>query len=326
MQFEITSLENLGEIKIDQMQDKFLDEKENKNSVNNSTHIRTIKFNQDNLKNVLGENFNVRILEKNGNEIAKITKDSQWDENKEITVNLEEKDLETIEIILNKPEQIGTLKISIGKYIDGETGYEKEQLKNFTKLENTKIISTGEQQITVNSTEELKDTETSAKLSLSTTNLSSINKNTNVQIIATLKADSNAYDLYKNPYVEIKLPNELEQIKIHSINRVYGDEFEFKRAVFIPETKSIVLELEGEQTEYKTKLQEGIQIAISADLIFTKNTPTKDITFGMIYKNENGKEEQYQTQTAAKLNSKYGAIIYNNIFTNNPQELFNTTY
>ena len=313
MQVEIAALENIDTIKINGMTDNFLDENNNKNSTNNSTHIRGISFNKSELTNILGEEFNVKIQEIDGTEIAQIDKNIECDESGKITIALEEKDLEKIEIILGKPIQIGTFNIYIDKYIKGETGYSKEQLKAFTRLESKKILVNGENKTEIESIQELKDTITSAKLSLNTTKFSANDTNTNVQITATLQSDSNTYDLYKNPYIEIKLPEELKQIKINSINKVYGDEFKFIRSSFVPETKTIILQLEGEQTQFKTATEEGTQIVIDADLTFIKNTPSKKVSINMLYKNENGTDAQYETSTEVTLATKYGAILYNNI-------------
>ncbi len=313
MQVEIATLENIDTIKINEIVDNFLDENNIKNSVNNSIHIRGISFNKNELTNILGEDFNIKIQEVDGTEITQIDKNSECDESGKLTISLEEKELARIEIILSKPTQIGTFNIYIDKYIKGETGYSKEQLKAFTKLESTKTLTSGENKIKVESVQELKDTVTSAKFSLNTTKFSSNDTNTNVQMTATLQSDSNTYDLYKNPYIEIKLPEELKQIKIHSINKVYGDEFKFIQSSFIPETKTIILQLEGEQKQFKTATEEGMQIVIDADLTFIKNTPSKEISINMLYKNENGDQEQYETQAKATLATKFGAVLYNNI-------------
>ena len=71
--------------------------------------------------------------------------------------------------------------------------------------------------------------------------------------------------------------------------------------------------LKGEQTNYKTAVEEGIQIAISADLTFTKNTASKELPIIMTYTNENGNEKQYQTQVKSSLSTKFGGVLYTNI-------------
>ena len=235
MQIEITSLEQINNIRIDGISSNFLDEKGNKHNVTGSTYIRKVKLNKSNLQAILGENFEVKL----GEEI--VNKDSNWDEKGQIEISLEEKDLATMVINISKPEQIGTIKINMEKYVKGTTGYTKAELKTFTKLENQSTLSIGDARIVATSTSELKDTTTEAKLELSTTKFSSAKTNDNVQITATLKSNSNKYDLFKNPYIEIKLPDELQEIKVHSINKVYGDEFEFTKAIYVPESKTIVL-------------------------------------------------------------------------------------
>ncbi len=313
IEIEVSSIEKTNEIKINQMKDYFIAQNGTQNSSNNSTNIRNIKFNKENLKSVLGEDFHITVSENGNQTITEITKDSTWNENGEIEVSLEEKNIENIEILFSQPTNLGTLKIEMNKYIKGNTGYSKEQLKNFTNLLNTKIMSVGEKQTAFDSKNELKDTHTEASLEISNTNFSTLNKNENIQILAVLKADSEQYDLWKNPHIEIRLPEELQQIDIQSFNILYGEGLNIKESIYNPETKIITVNLEGEQIDFRTTLEQGIQIVINADLTFKKDIPTKETAITMLYNNENTSEQQYETKVNLQLNAKQGAILYNNI-------------
>lgn len=310
---EISTLEGIGNIEFKQMQDYFLSENGKKNGVNGSSYIRSIKFKKSNLDAVLGEDFSVSILGEGNGVLSEINKDSEWDENGDLVVPVEENVLETIKILCSQPTRIGTLTVEMERYIKGETGYNKAQLKNFTNFENTKVVVVNEKEIPFNSTILLEDTYTEARLELSSTNFSILNKNENIQMLAVLKSDSEKYDLYKNPYVQIKLPDELQEIDVHSVNVLYGDGLNVQKVFYDANTKSINMQLEGEQADFRTSLEEGIQIVINADLTFQKNIPNKEAAITMLYKNENASEPQYETSVNIGLNSRYGAILYSNV-------------
>lgn len=310
---EISTLEGIGSIEFKQMQDYFVEENGIKNSANGKSFIRNIKFVKSNLENILGEDFVVSVLVDNNQVLGEINKDSEWNEDGEIVVAVEEKVLDTVRIICNQPVKIGTLSIQVERYIKGETGYDKAKLKTFSSIENTKVIKVGEKEIPFSSSVVLKDTSTEARLEISNTNFSVLNKNENVQILTVLKSDNEKYDLYKNPYLEIKLPDELQSIDVHSVNILYGDGLSVTKSVYQPDTKTIQIQLEGEQVDFRTEVEEGIQIVINADLTFKMNVPNTESAITLLFKNENASEPQYEASVGVALNSRYGAILYNNV-------------
>lgn len=306
MDIEISTLKGSNGIEISQMRDDFIDENQNKYEANHSTYMNAIKFNKENVETILGKDFLIRIVDENNQTLSEINNTS------ELTIPFENNKIGSIRILMNQPINIGTLSIEMEEYIK-ETGYSKEQLKEFTKLENTKVISIGEKEILATNTVALEDTCTEAKMELSSTEFSTMNQNENVRILATLKSDSEKYDLYKNPYLEIKFPEELQELNVNTVNILHGDELQCKNVVYDETEKAIKIQLEGEQTEFKMAVEEGIQIAMDVNLAFQKNMPNKKASITMLYKNENGKETQYETSTEINLNSKYGTILYNNI-------------
>lgn len=310
---EISTLEGIANIEIKQMQDYFVNQSGIKSSVNGSTFIKNIKFTKSNLESILGNDFSISIFVDNDKVLSEINKESEWDDKGDLFIPLEEQELGKVRILCSQPTNIGTLHIEMERYIKGETGYNKEQLKSFNNLTNTKIVSVGEKQIPVNSTVLLEDTCTEARIEISNSNLSVLNINENVQILAVLKSDSEKYDLYKNPYVEIKLPDEIQDINVHAVNVLNSDGLSVAKAGYASDIKTIQIQLQGEQSDFRTKLEEGIQIVINADVILRKNVPDKEATITMLYKNENAGNQQYETNTNINLSSKYGAILYNNI-------------
>lgn len=159
----------------------------------------------------------------------------------------------------------------------------------------------------------LLDTVTDAKLSVSNSNLSTFKENENVEIIVTLNSNNEKYDLYKNPTIEIQLPEEVETIKVNSINKLYMDEFTILSAKYVSneeEKNKIKIEFEGEQTEFKNDISQGAKIVINANITLKKDVASKTSEVKMIYTNENGSETSYEVAQPVNLNSQYGVFAY----------------
>ena len=155
---------------------------------------------------------------------------------------------------------------------------------------------------------ELLDTKTEAKISMENNKLSTLQNNENVQIMVTLLSNSEEYDLYKNPKVEITFPRELN-INVKSISQLNLEEqIQIKEARL--KENVLTLTLEGEQKSYINNANEGIQIAIIADIDISKTTPTKDTNIDLKVINEN---KQGETQYQLKMQSKYGVLMLNKL-------------
>ncbi len=167
---------------------------------------------------------------------------------------------------------------------------------------------------------ELLDTKTEAKISMEDNKLSTLQNNENVQIMVTLLSNSEEYDLYKNPKVEITFPRELN-INVKSISQLNLEEqIQIKEARL--KENVLTLTLEGEQESYINNANEGIQIAIIADINIGKTTPTKNTNIEVRVTNEN-KQGEFKTEHPLKIQSKYGVLMLNKIENYN-QEIIET--
>ena len=228
---------------------KYLDKKENKYP---SEELYTYtKIDKDNLVNILGEDGYISILDKDGNEITKLNKD-----------NLEYKyETETsyIKMVTSKPVVEGILEIENGREIK-PLEYSNLQEEQFAKIQTQikgKVINAdwsldGE----VTKEIELKEPYMQAELTLSKSNLSTVTTNKNVEMRVTLKTTEADTILYKNPKIEITLPNYITNLYVldGKVSLLYEDEL-----VLVPnadmyrnENGNIVikLELKGEQTKF----------------------------------------------------------------------------
>ena len=309
---EISNAEIIDSINASTSNSYFANEEQTAYDANAIVLYKETLINKNLFLQLFGEEGYMNIKDVNGNIITTINNQSETDESGNIHITYEQS-ITGIIFETSKPLEEGQFTIHNVKAIQGNTGYTKNQLKTFTRLQTNEIVVTNLGTDTVETGINLLDTKTEAKLELSTTNFSTLQMNENVQLLAILKSDSAEYDLYKNPFIEIRLPQELEQIDIYSINLLYGDGLQIVRQAYSQSEKIIQIQLEGEQSAFRNSIEEGIQIAISANMTFRKNIPTTETAITMIYRNENADQAQYETSVDIKLNSKYGAYLYNNI-------------
>ena len=133
-------------------------------------------------------------------------------------------------MILTTPQKIEKLEIENTKTI---VNANKNTIKTaneivlnaegtYTSVDKENNIEEAESKI------ELKETETSAKLEINKTELSTMTTNENVEFRVTLQSKEESNELFKNPVVRIQLPEKIENIKVNSISLIYEDELKIK--------------------------------------------------------------------------------------------------
>ena len=258
--------------------------------VKDNVYFKTTEINKDNMKEILGEEGKIIIKNQNDEVLAKITKDSEVDENGNIVINYEKDQVLNLKVEASKPEQIGTLFIKNIKAIGANTDYTREELKTLEYLEEIVTANGSTTTLKMN----LLETFTEVILDVNKQNWSTVIENEDVQISLILKSDLNKYDLYKNPIIRLELPADVEQINVNSINKLYGDEFDVEKAYKeeVDGKHYIVLELKGEQTQYKEFALEGIKLVINANITLNKMTTSKKDSIVVKVTNEFASEEK----------------------------------
>ncbi len=313
---EISDINSVEHINIENGEEQFVDNNGKTYTMQNKILYKSTTVNKENFTQILGEEGNITITDLSGNVIGTITKDSPVNENGNIVVTYNNEISKTI-INTSKPINEGNLIIENERYIKGSNvGYSKEQLKQFVQLNiQTKVITNISENI-IQSNIALEDTKTEAKIEINNNKLSTLQKNENIQLLITLKSDSNKYDLYKNPYMEIVLPENLT-IDVKNITQINCQE-----NINISSAKSyknkngqqvIYLQMEGQQIAFENSINEGIQISITADITIEKTTPSKSAEIIMNYANQNRPSEAFSTSTNINLNSKYGILTINEL-------------
>lgn len=285
------------------------------------TKYNQTTINKEQMINVLGENGKITIKTKLGETIAILSNSSVADENGNIVVNYE-KDVTALEYETTKPEKVGKIEFNHTKTIKV---INKETLKN--KAEITENVSAGYEETNkeiakATSKIELKETTTEGKIEINKESLSTLVVNKNVEIKATLKSNSEEYDLYKNPTIEIELPADITDIKVNSISKLYGDEFEVISAIKSKENgkKIITIELQGEQKEYKEVGIEGTTIIVNADLTLNNKATSKEENVKMVYTNENVNQYKEGADVGTTQSSKISIVSPKGLITTNNME------
>lgn len=312
---EISDTQNIEEININKEKEKYTyyldDETETKieNDTNQSTYFKQTTINKQQMLKLLGEDGIITIKNAQDEPIGQISKDSIEDENGNIIINYENQDTKDIKINTTKPIQLGQIKIQNKKAIDSKIQYNKQEIEQFENLEST--IKANESNCILQM--KLLNTKSEAKINMEKAELSAMKENQNIQMMVTLLANSNQYDLYKNPTINMIFPKELE-MNIKSITQLnFEEQMKIKNAWIKEENdgkKKLTISLEGEQEEYIKNANEGIQISIVADIKIPNTTLPKEENIELYVTNEN-KQEETKTSYPFKITSKYGVLVVN---------------
>ena len=131
---------------------------------------------------ILGEKGRITIQNEQGEMIQELTKDSQQDENGNIIINYIDKAIKGIKVLTTKPVQLGEIKLYHKKVIDANTGYEKQEIEKFQQLENTIKANESINTLQMN----LLNTKSETTMHINQNELSTLQKNENVQIMVNL--------------------------------------------------------------------------------------------------------------------------------------------
>lgn len=253
------------------------DEEASANVVYNKTTIKKEEFDK-----VLGENGKITITNENSEILATIDNTTQVDENQNIVIDYAGKEPSAIEIKTTAPIKEGDLELLHTKTI--KENQNKSLIKKATEL-NTTIEYGYNTEITnkVESTIKLEESKTEARLEVNKETLSTVVDNT-VEMKAILKGNSEQYNLYENPTITFELPEEVEEIKVNSVDLIYDNELKVKN--YEVTGRILKVYLEGEQKNYKDLSIEGTVIVVNANISVNKKSATKDSKITMTYQNK----------------------------------------
>lgn len=308
-----------NELELNQAIDKFEinDEKNISTTVGgtNYTYNKKIKVAEDIFKKMLGEDGKIEVFKTDKTKIGEINKDTEKDNTGKYILDISKEDVNQVTIKTSKPIIEGKIEIEIEKAIKGKLDYSKSQIREVSNLSSEVVLKTSTEAVNGNIKIKMEEPVSKAKLTINKSDLSTLVKNENVEIRALLDT-SNVYNaLYKNPIIEIELPEYIETIEIKSSKLLFEDELKYKKAELIERNgkKVIRIEFEGTQTKYNTENTEiqGATVVISADVTLNKLTPRKNEQIVMYYTNEN--TDLYETSNitpeGANINNETNSVV-----------------
>lgn len=253
----------------------------NQEEVNANTIYRKTTIKKEEFDKILGAEGNITITNEKGEILAIVNSQTPVDSDNNMVVNYAGKEPSSIQIKTTTPVAEGSLSFYHQKVI---TAQNKEIVKQANELVTkisyeygTGMIKTEENKIA------LTQTKTEATFEINKNSLSTVVEN-NVEIRATLKSNSEQYNLYKNPILTFTLPEEVENIKINGIDLIYETELKIKN--YEINGRNITIYLEGEQTNYKDSGIEGAIVILNTNILVNRKAATKTGTISMTYQNE----------------------------------------
>ena len=245
---------------------------------------------------IFGKDGKVEIYNENNELLATITNDTKTDNNGNIVVDYTGKEPKGIEIRTSSPVTEGTLTFThtktiaasdintvkaansiATKVVYGYNNYSEEELTIKGKSYTTGIEAEKEMTMALN------ETTTEARLEINRNTLSTIVAN-DIEMKLILKTDEESKDLYRNPTFTIELPEQVESIQINSMNVLYEDELRI--ANYTVDGRYITIQMQGEQTAYKSQSVEGANIIINATINVNRTSIAKPESINVTYTNE----------------------------------------
>ena len=268
----------------------------NKDKENETQEIiyKNTKVNKNEILDKLGQDGYFQIIDKDGNILATINKDTESDENGNIQIGYDgektelnfkfSKPLKLGDInILNTKEIKDTMKdenvtkvetrntVSCVNNVTEKTKVIDEETKEEKEVENTKQVEIYNYVGT--SVAEIKEAKTDVKVTANNTNWTN-NVQNDVTFTATLVTSGPEYNLFKNPVIDIKLPNEVEKVVLGESSILYDSGLQLGSVQVVDDNGSKVIrfKVNGTQTSYvQNEVVNGANIVIPASIILKKD-------------------------------------------------------
>lgn len=193
----------------------------------------------------------------------------------EMTIKTEVQKIENLEILNNK---------SIAKVSDIDRINELETAKQVTIQGRVEVI---EETIKT----PIEYTKTFAELGIDKNQISTTVEN-KLNLTITMHTESIKYDLNKNPYFVIELPNIVDMVTIDNMVILNNPCFTItsvEQGTLENGNKAITIKLEGEQTEHTKSIEENTQIVLETSIKTRDLIPTTENAINLYYQNENVK-------------------------------------
>ena len=245
---------------------------------------------------IFGKEGVIEIYNENHELLATITSDTEVDTNGNMMIDYTGREPRGIEIRTSSPVTEGNITFTHTKTI-GASDVNTVKAANhiatrvvygYNNYNEAELAIKGESYTTgieaeTEMTMPLNETTTEARLEISRNTLSTIVAN-DIEMKLILKTDEESKDLYRNPTFTIELPEQVESVQINSINVLYEEELTI--ANYTVDGRYITIQMQGEQTAYKSQSVEGANIIINATINVNRTSIAKPESINVTYTNE----------------------------------------
>lgn len=259
----------------------------------NYAYNKRIEVSQSIFNKILGEDGTITINDESGNELGVINKDTTV-ENGNYVLDISSQNNNRLTMTTSDTITEGQFEVTVVKALKGEIDYSRSQMEDFTKMRANLLAVADATNASVQAETTLNEPVTRAEVTIEPQNLSTVLVNKDVEIRAVLDTSNQAYALYKNPVIEIELPEEVTNIELTSVDLLLDDELKIKSSEVVNENGRFVIrvELEGTQTKYndtgdQTSISAGATIVMKADITLDTFASNGTETINMYYSNEN---------------------------------------
>ena len=250
---EISNLQEVSEINMAHSDLNFILDDESALPADEYMFLDTTIINKENMINILGEEGQIQVLDENDKIIYVINSATDTDENGDIRIEFGSNTLvRNIKFRTTTPKEIGVLQFTNIKHINPTINYDIAQIKSLRRLVEKIIVNDSETVLSTN----LDEPKTTIGIETSKNQLDTMNEQNELEVNVTLKANEPTEKLFTNPYIEIILPSQVENIElIEDIKLLYDEELHIVN--YQIENNVIKVYIEGQQTNYKDGIMEG---------------------------------------------------------------------
>ncbi len=321
----VVNVENVNlveSVEIKQQIDKFVaeDKTEGLTTIGNKnyTYNKEVKIQKSIFDKILGEDGKIEIFDNSNNKIGEINKDTKLNDQNEYILDISSFNKNEIAIKTSKPIIEGKIEINLTKEIAKNIDYSVAQMKNFKTIETSVIGNILEASSAKTASINMVEPKSEATIEINKDQLSTVTKNNNVELRATLNTSSVYNALYENPTISIELPEVIKDIEVNSIKALYNDELKIKDAKLVEENgkKSININMEGTQTEYSTENSDilGTSIIIDTNMELDKLGTNQNAEITMNYSNNSSEVKENKTaKTGVPIIAPTGVIATNEV-------------
>ena len=254
----------------------------------------SISITKESIDKFIGEEGRIKVLDENGNEIGRINKDSEVDENGNIVIYFETP-VKKVNYSINHIVSEGNIIINENRRMVNNlessnlikqvksVNFEKDVVANYTYV--TEDVEIGK----ITTSTNYIDTITKANLVIDRDSFSTLSKNENVEMRIELNNDSEKSDVYGNSSFHIQMPEDIVDMKITNAAIAYGEGLEISNANAYEKDGRVYIDIDvkGQQTMLNSGvLSHGCNIVLNADIELDIFTPNKDQEIKLSYRND----------------------------------------